>query len=125
MGGVLELIEPEVREVLDDHKKVLENHDGRIVKLETTSQIMDVKFSNIETQLTRIESASIANTNALLASNSSIAETLQKVVEGNIANNTNKKDVIIKTLTVVGSIVGLILLGVFAAKGIKVTIPIF
>jgi hypothetical protein len=125
MGGVLELIEPEVRELLDDHKKVLENHDGRIVKLETTSQIMDVKFSNIETQLTRIESASIANTNALLASNSSIAETLQKVVEGNIANNTNKKDVIIKTLTVVGSIVGLILLGVFAAKGIKVTIPIF
>lgn len=126
MEGVLDMaMEPDVKEVLEDHKKILENHDGRIIKLETNSQVMEVKFNNIEAQLNRIESASIANTNVLLASNNSIAETLQKVVEGNITQDTNSKNVIINALKIGGSIVGLLILGYFAMRGVKVSIPMF
>jgi len=61
----------------------------------------------------------------MLASNNSVLQTINKLVEGNTTKNTNKKEVIIKGLTIGGSIVAIILLGIFAAKGISVSVPIF
>ena len=89
----------------DELKEVLDNHGNRITKLEIDTEVFKEKFNNITTQLTRIENNSLSNNNALLASNNSVLQTMNKIVEGNTTNNTNKKEIIIKVVTVISAIV--------------------
>jgi len=115
-------IEPEVKEILDDHS-------GRLGKLETDSEVFKEKFNNITTQLTRIENASLSSNNALLASNNSVLQTLQKVVGDDTIKNTNNaevlkiksnnfKEIAIKVL----AILGFITVGYFALKGVNIKV---
>lgn len=109
----------------DEFKEKLDEHGNRINRLEIDSEVMKEKFSNISSQLNRIENASLTNNNALLASNNSVLSTLNKVIEGNTEKSSNKRDIIVKILGIGGSVICLALLGIFAAKGINVSIPIF
>ena len=109
----------------DDVKEILDDHGNRIQKLEVGSEIMKERWNNITAQLTRIENQSLSTNNTLLASNNSMLQTMNKLVDGSITTNTNKKDMVIKGITIGGSIIGLLILGYFALRGISVSIPVF
>ena len=94
-----EVLELSLEEDYKDVKEVLNDHGGRIGKLEIDSEVMKERWNNISTQLNRIENNSLTNNNAMLASNNSVLQTMNKLVEGNTTKNTNKKEVIIKGLT--------------------------
>lgn len=122
MKEVLEVIEPEIKEILEDHT-------GRIGRLETDSEVFKEKFNNITTQLTRIENNGLSSNNALLASNNSVLQTLNKVIESNTTQNTNKTEVIktksnnAKEITLkILAIIGGLITAYFALKGIGITI---
>lgn len=115
----------DVKDTLGDHKKVLSDHTDKIQALEVDSGILKERWNNITVQLTRIENNALSTNTALLVSNNSMLQTLQKIIDGNTTTNTNKKEIIIKGLTIGGSIIGMLVLGYFAAKGINVSIPIF
>ena len=115
----------DVKDTLGDHKKVLSDHTDKIQALEVDSGILKERWNNITVQLTRIENNALSTNTALLVSNNSMLQTLQKIIDGNTTTNTNEKEIIIKGLTIGGSIIGMLVLGYFAAKGINVSIPIF
>ena len=120
-----ELIDVDVEEEIKEVKTTLDSHGSRIGKLEIDSEVMKERWGNITSQLTRIENSSLTSNNALLASNNAVLSTLNKVIEGNTTQSSNKKDIIMKVLTIGGSILGLLVLGYFAAKGINLSIPMF
>lgn len=117
------VLEPEIKEVLDEH-------DNRLQKLEVDSEVMKEKWNNISTQLTRIENNALSSNNALLASNNAVLQTLSQVVNNATQINSdnteltktkfnNKKDIIIKVLGILGAC----LAGWLAAKyGLKITL---
>jgi hypothetical protein len=122
---VIDCMELEVKEVLDDHGE-------RIIKLEIDSEVSKEKLNNITTQLTRIENNALTSNNALLTSNNAILQTFQQFINNSTQvnsnnaevikiKNNNKKEITIRVLY----ICGIIILGIFAAKGISVTIPKF
>ena len=115
----------DVKDTLGDHKKVLDDHTDKIQALEIDSGILKERWNNITVQLTRIENNALSTNNALLASNNSMLQTMNKLVDGNTAQSTNKKDVLTSAIKIGGSIIGVLILGYFAAKGINVSIPIF
>jgi hypothetical protein len=131
-----ELVELSLEDDLKDVKDTVENHGERIGKLEIDNEVMKERWSNITVQLTRIENQSLSSNNALLASNNVVLQTLQKVVDSNTTTNTNntevvktkntnRKEILINVLKVGGSIIGVLILGYFAMKGVSVSIPIF
>jgi len=109
----------------EDIKEVLDDHGNRINKLEIDTEVFKEKFNNITIQLTRIENNSLTNNNALLASNNSVLQTMNTLIEGNTTKSTNKKEIIVKGLTIGGTVIVIVILGIFAAKGISVSIPVF
>lgn len=115
----------DVKDTLGDHKKVLDDHADKIQELQIKNAGFEEKFTSISSQLDRIEKNSLTSNNSLLSSNALMLQTMNKIIEGNTTQNTNKKEVIIKGLTIGGSIVGLLVLGYFALKGVSVSIPIF
>ncbi|AHF08552.1 hypothetical protein [Desulfitobacterium metallireducens] len=140
---VVELaIEPEIKEVLDDHKKILNRHDGDINDLKIFKSVTEEKLSNIDGQLndvkgmlTRIESNSLASNatnNALLATQTSMTEVVKKLADSNTIKDTNNAEVVKTknnntkdiTLKILG-IVLFIVLGWFAMKGVTINIPAF
>jgi len=118
MEEVLNVDENDFKEV----KEVLDSHGCRIGKLEIDSEVMKERWGNITSQLTRIENSSLTGNNALLASNNAVLSTLNKVIEGKATQSTNNKDIIIKIVTIGGSIITLFILGYFALKGVDVSI---
>ena len=118
-------IEPETKEVLDSYKEKLDYHDGRIVKLEIDSEVSKEKLNNITAQLTRIETNALATNNSLLLGNNSILSTMNKVIEGNTTQSSNKKEIWLKILGILGGIITTATILYFAAKGINVNVPTF
>jgi len=114
-----------LEEDLRDVRDTVDEHGNRIGKLETDVEVFKEKFNNVTTQLTRIENSSLTSNNALLASNASILQTMNKVIEGNTTQDTNKKNIIMNVVKIGGSIIGLVILGYFAMKGVSVRIPLF
>lgn len=114
-----------IEDDLKDVKDAIENHGERIVRLETDNEVGKEKFNSITSQLNRIEANIIANNNVLLSSNASMLQTMNKLIEGNTIKSSNKKEIIIKTLTIGGSIIVVLILGYFAARGISVSLPLF
>ena len=122
-------IELETKEVLDSYKEKLDYHDGRIVKLEIDSEVSKEKFISISSQLDRIENNALSTNNSLLLSNNSVLQTMNKIVEGNTIQNTNKteiikiksnnaKEIMIKILAIIGGLITVY----FSLKGIGITI---
>lgn len=130
---VLELDENEVKEKLNDH-------GNRIQKLELDNVFIKEKLNSISAQMvdtkdevSDLKSAVARLETTVLTTNNSILTTLTQVVT-NTSNNqtqiattssTNKKDILINSIKIGGSIVAIIILGLFAAKGISVSVPIF
>jgi len=122
-------IEPEIKEVLDDHRKILNEHTEKIEELRIDSEVSKEKLNNISIQLTRIENNNLTSNNALLASNNSVLQTLNLVVGNTTQINTNnadvtkiksnnRRDILLKFLT----LVGVALAGYLGAKyGISIT----
>lgn len=122
----------DVKDTLGDHKKVLDDHTDKIQTnteeiqtLKIDSEVLKERWNNITVQLTRIENNALSTNTALLVSNNSMLQTMNKLVDGNTAKSTNKKEIIIKGLTIAGSIIGVLILGYFAMRGVSVSIPIF
>lgn len=115
----------DVKDTLGDHKRVLNNHTDKIQVLEVDSGILKERWNSITVQLTRIENNALSTNTALLASNNSMLQTMNKLVDGNTAQSTNKKDIVTSVIKIGGSIIGILVLGYLAAKGISVTVPIF
>ena len=130
---VLEVDEKEVKIILDDHgtriqKLELDNVFIKEKLNSISSQVIDTKdeVSDLKSAVARLEST-------VLTTNNSILTTLTQVVTNTSNNQTqivtttssNKKDIIINSNKIGGSIVVIIILGLFAAKGISVTVPIF
>lgn len=120
----------DVKDTLGDHKKVLDDHTDKIQALEVDSGILKERWNNITIQLTRIENNALSTNTALLASNNSMLQTMNKLVDGNTAQSTNKTEVekvknnnttqvILKVLGIAGAI----LAGFLMAKyGISVVL---
>ena len=115
----------DVKDTLGDHKQILNIHTDKIQNLEVDSGILKERWNNITIQLTRIENNALSTNTALLASNNSMLQTMNKLVDGNTTQNTNKKDVLMSIIKISGSIIGVLILGYFAMKGVSVSIPIF
>jgi len=121
-------------------KIILDDHGNRIQKLEIDNAYVKEKLNSISAQMvdtkdevSDLKSAVARLESTVLTTNNSILTTLTQVVT-NTSNNqtqvttttsTNKKDIIVNSIKIGGSIVAIIILGLFAAKGISVSIPIF
>jgi len=120
MGGVVEPMgfEEDVKEILDDHGE-------RITKLEIDNAGIKEKLNNIEAQTIDVKSAVVRLESTVLQTNNSVLQTLSQVVTNTSNNatqivttkNNNITEIIIKVLTIIGSL----LVGFFAAKGINVS----
>lgn len=118
----------DVRDTLGDHKKVLNDHTEKIQILEVDSGILKERWNNITVQLTRIENNALSTNTALLASNNSMLQTMNKLVDGNTTQSTNNSEVekvkINNTTQVVLKVLGIagaVLAGFLMAKyGISV-----
>ncbi len=113
-------MDKEVKELLDDH-------GGRIAKLELTTAKMEERFSKIDYQLsdmkqdlnsgltmlenniTKIENIMLNNFNSLLD---------YKKNESN-----NKTQLLMKVLGIAGSVIVLVIIAYYAGKGINLPIP--
>jgi len=104
MKEVVDNMEQDVKEILDDHT-------GRIGKLEIDSEVMKVHWNNMSTQLTRIENT--------------VLQTLNNVIENKTNTSNNKTQIALQVLKVGGSILGLLILGYFAMKGVTLSVPVF
>ena len=126
-------IEDEVKIILDDHGKKIDDHDKKIIDLQIKSASFEEKLNNLEDSMKDVKGTLVRFENNYLQTANSMMQTMSQIVI-NTSNNsteltktksTNKKDIIINILKISGSIIGVLILGYFAMKGVTVTIPIF
>ncbi|WP_298196457.1 hypothetical protein [Desulfosporosinus sp.] len=127
MEEVLEVsIEPEIKEVLDNHKVILEDHGKSITKLQIDNASIKEQLNSIKTQMTDVKEIITDLKSSYLQSTNSMMGTLSAVLQNTSNNNTeiiktnsnNKKEIAIKVLAVIGGLIT----GYFALKGVGIKI---
>ena len=131
-------IEPEVEKVLDEHKQILNEHTDKIQQLELDQVAVKSDLTNIKSQMADVKEAIIRfESNSYQTFNSILQSTTQLVTIASNNNveiikskdtkdtelgktkSTNKKDIIIKILGILGGC----LAGFLAAKyGLSISI---
>jgi len=109
-------IEPEIKEILDDHGK-------SIVNLQIDNASIKEQLNSIKTEMTGVKEVVTDFKNNYLQSSNSMMGTLSTLLQNSSNNNTeiiktssnNKKDIAIKILAVIGVIAS----AYFTYKGIK------
>jgi len=123
--------EDDIKDVLDKHEQILDDHEDKIQKLEVDTATTKEKMINLEGIVTRFESNSYQTQNSMMqllsqvivnTSNSSV-EIVKNATQSEIqfnknrteiakVKNTNNMNIILKTLAVISAIV----LGYFSIR---------
>lgn len=116
----------------DNTKEILSNHEDRIIKLETTTKIMEDRFSNVDYQIADIKADTTEMRQdikelrtTLLQNFNSLTNTMSQVAINTSNNNTkietaktnSNKEIILKAL----GIILIIVLGILVGFGIDVS----
>lgn len=112
-------IDPEIKDVLDNHKETLEDHSKSIAQLQ-------IDNATIKTQMNDIKETISDFKNIYLQTATSMMGTLSAVFQNTTNNNTeiiktksnNSKEIVLKILAICGGLVT----GYFALKGVGVNI---
>lgn len=117
--GVVDLgIEPEVKEILDTHKKTLEYHGEKIQELQIDNASIKEKLNSVEGIVTRFETNYYQTSNSMLQTMSQlVVNTSNNNTEIVKTNQNNKREIIVKVL----GIIGLIVAGIFIGNGVDVS----
>ena len=113
-------IEPQVKEILD-------NHGSRLCQLELATAKMEERFSKIDYQLmdvrTDVSELKQELKNDLAKVENTMLVNFNALLDYKKNTDNNKTQLVLKVVGIIGGVITLLIIGYFGGKGINVSLP--